>query len=99
MPLGGFPPLRRWCRCVAPARGITDGVQVALCLALGADLVGMAAAVLRPALESAEALLSKLRVVLRQLRIAMFCTGARTVRDLNQACLVRRGGGEECLRS
>jgi len=79
--------------------GITDGVQVALCLALGADLVGMAAAVLRPALESAEALLSKLRVVLRQLRIAMFCTGARTVQDLNRACLVRREGGEECLRS
>ena len=58
------------------------GIQAALCLALGADLVGMAHALLRPAAESAEAVTRRLELTLRQLRIAMFCAGARTIADL-----------------
>ena len=63
--------------------GIADGVQVALCLALGADLVGLAQALLRPAIESTEALMETLDIILRQLRIAMFACGAPTIKALD----------------
>ena len=62
--------------------GITNGVEVALCLALGADLVGLAQALLPSAMDSLEAAIEKLTIILRQLRIAMFCTGARYITDL-----------------
>lgn len=68
--------------CIASG-GVTNGVEAAICLALGADLVGMAHTLLPAASESSEALLEKLNVVLRQLRIAMFCSGARTIGDLD----------------
>jgi isopentenyl-diphosphate delta-isomerase len=68
--------------------GITDGVEVAKCLALGAGLAGIAQPLLRPAMESAEAVKAKLGVVLRQLRVAMFCAGARTLADLDRTRLM-----------
>lgn len=70
--------------------GVTNGVEAATCLALGANLVGMAHALLRPATESAEAISEKLTIVLRQLRTAMFCAGARTIDRLDRACLTTR---------
>ncbi len=70
--------------------GITDGVSAAKCLALGADLVGMAYPLLRPATESATAVTEKLAVILRQLCIAMFCTGARSLADLDRSHLLTR---------
>jgi isopentenyl-diphosphate delta-isomerase len=70
--------------------GIKDGVEVAKCLALGANLAGIAQPLLRPAMDSSEAVSGQLRVFLRQLRVAMFCTGARTVADLDSSRLVLR---------
>jgi isopentenyl-diphosphate Delta-isomerase len=72
---------------VIASGGITDGVQVAIALALGADLAGLAHALLHPAMESAAAIVARLQVILRQLRVAMFCTGARTLTELNGAHL------------
>ncbi|OGO06521.1 MAG: type 2 isopentenyl-diphosphate Delta-isomerase [Chloroflexi bacterium RBG_13_56_8] len=63
--------------------GVTNGVEVAICLALGGDMVGMAHSLLAPAVDSLAAVVEKLRVVLMQLRVAMFCTGARTIADLD----------------
>lgn len=71
--------------------GVTNGVEAAKCLALGADLVGMAHALLHPAAESREAIVEKLRVVSLQLRAAMFCSGARSIPDLDSARLCVRG--------
>jgi isopentenyl-diphosphate delta-isomerase len=62
--------------------GVRDGVDVAKAVALGADLVGIAGPFLRAAAEGREAaadLATELRDVLR---VAMFCVGAPTVRDL-----------------
>lgn len=70
--------------------GIGTGVQVALCLALGANLAGMAGALLGPALESSQSVLATLRAIVRQLRTAMFCCGAATVADLNAQRMVRQ---------
>ncbi|MHB1293607.1 MAG: type 2 isopentenyl-diphosphate Delta-isomerase [Anaerolineae bacterium] len=70
--------------------GIRNGVEVALCLALGADLVGLAMPLLRPALDSSASVLEAIEIVLRQLRIALFCTGAATVGALDSSRITRR---------
>lgn len=72
---------------VIASGGILDGVAAAVSLALGANLVGMAATLLRPATDSVDAVVRRLGVIVRQLRIAMFCTGARTIAELDSAHL------------
>jgi isopentenyl-diphosphate delta-isomerase len=62
--------------------GIETGVDAAKCVALGADLVGLAWPLLRPALHSAEGVREALEVIQHALRIAMFCIGAPDVRSL-----------------
>lgn len=71
--------------------GVCDGVEAGICLALGAQLVGIAIAVLRPATESEEAVIERVGAIVRQLRTAMFCVGARTVADLGPQHLSVRG--------
>jgi len=70
--------------------GIKDGGEIAKCLALGANLAGIAQPLLRPAMDSPEAVSGQLRIILRQLRVAMFCAGARTVADLDSSRIVLR---------
>ena len=67
-----------------------NGIDAAKCLALGADLVGMAYPFRAAATESAEAVEAKLRRSIQELRIAMFCAGAGSVAALRQAVLRRR---------
>lgn len=69
--------------------GIRDGLDVAKCLALGANLVGMAHALLESAATSLEALHTRLEVAIRQLRVAMFCSGARTLVALDASRLAK----------
>jgi isopentenyl-diphosphate delta-isomerase len=56
--------------------GIVSGVDVAKCVALGADVVSVALPLLRPALDSVQAVIDELSVILQGLRISMFCVGA-----------------------
>ena len=62
--------------------GIETGIDVAKCLALGANLAGLAWPLLRPALLSSEAVIGELEVIIQTLRVAMFCIGAPSVADL-----------------
>ncbi|HLH25297.1 MAG TPA: type 2 isopentenyl-diphosphate Delta-isomerase [Chloroflexota bacterium] len=64
--------------------GIGSGIDVAKALALGADLVGIAGPFLRAATEPGDAAASLARELIETLRIAMFCLGARAIRDLQQ---------------
>ncbi|MHB0856923.1 MAG: type 2 isopentenyl-diphosphate Delta-isomerase [Anaerolineae bacterium] len=75
---------------VIASGGIRNGVEAALCLALGADMVGMAIALLRSALESTEAVVNRIEIILRQLRIATWCAGAASVTDLDASRITRR---------
>jgi len=70
--------------------GIRNGIDAAKAFALGADLVGMAYPFLEPATESAERVVRKIDRIVRELRIAMLCAGARTIEELGQVTLVRR---------
>jgi isopentenyl-diphosphate delta-isomerase len=65
--------------------GIRDGVQIAKALALGADLAGLALPFLRAADDSDAAVAALIDELVTTLRIALFATGSRNVRDLRDA--------------
>jgi isopentenyl-diphosphate delta-isomerase len=62
--------------------GIRDGIDVAKSVALGATLVGFAGVMLRAADQSPDALDETIRIIQRQLEIAMMCSGAATIPQL-----------------
>lgn len=76
---------------VVGSGGVRNGIDVAKAIALGADIVGLAYPFLRAAVESADAVEAKVLRTLRELRICMFCTGARTLADLRNVQLIDRG--------
>jgi isopentenyl-diphosphate delta-isomerase len=76
-------------RLVFASGGMRDGIQAAKAIALGADLVGIAQPFLEAASESEQALEDAARLVVEQLRVAMFCAGARTLGDLRRTPLER----------
>jgi isopentenyl-diphosphate delta-isomerase len=79
-----------WARDACPeatiigSGGIRNGVDVAKVLALGADLAGLALPFLKAAEESIEAVDTVIEQLVRELRISMFCIGARTIQELQQ---------------
>ncbi len=70
--------------------GVRNGLDMAKAIALGADLVGLAYPFLAAALESPEAVEGRIRRTLRELRICMFCVGARTLEQLRRVPLIER---------
>lgn len=70
--------------------GIRSGLDVAKAIALGADLVGLASPFLKPAIESPEAVRSTIHRIDHELKVAMFCAGARTIEELKNAPLYQR---------
>ncbi len=84
-------------RCHAPrlpliaSGGIRSGLDVAKAIALGADAAALALPLLRPALDSAEAVRDVLARVIRELRVAMHCAGVATLAELHALPLAARG--------
>lgn len=76
---------------VIASGGVRNGIDIAKSLALGADLCGMALPFLKPALESDEALTSKVEAIHRELVASMFLCGASKVRDMRSARLLITG--------
>ncbi len=71
--------------------GIRTGPEAAVALALGADLVGLAAPLLAPATVSAQAVEDELQVLIQGLRIAMFAAGLPDIPSLKAARLESEG--------
>jgi len=64
--------------------GLRNGIDIAKCLALNADLCGMAGPFLRPATESAEAVVDEIDAMVQELSVAMFVAGAGSVNALRE---------------
>jgi isopentenyl-diphosphate delta-isomerase len=72
---------------VIASGGIRNGVDAAKCLALGADLCGLAGLFLKAAAKSDEDLQHTAEMLTRQLRIAMFSAGAGEISQLHTKLL------------
>ncbi len=62
--------------------GLRTGIDIVKCLALGANMGGMAGTFLKAADESLETTINTMRMIVDQIRIAMFASGARRLNDL-----------------
>jgi isopentenyl-diphosphate delta-isomerase len=84
-------------RAVAPkvpliaSGGLRSGVEAATAIALGADLAGFAAPLLRAAAASETGAHEMLLALVDELRVSMFCCGAGDIARLQQAELVAAG--------
>ncbi len=73
--------------------GLRNGLDLAKAIALGASLGGMAYPFLKAADQGPDVLLETISRTIRELKICMFCVGARTIDDLRRVELLRPGGG------
>jgi isopentenyl-diphosphate delta-isomerase len=73
--------------------GLRNGVEAATAIALGADLVGFAAPLLRAAVVSETGAHEMLTALVEELRVSMFCCGASDLGQLKQAAIM-----SECPR-
>jgi isopentenyl-diphosphate delta-isomerase len=64
--------------------GIETGIDIAKCIALGADLAAVALPLLRPALLSVQAVIETLETIIQTLRVAMFCIGVPNIAALQK---------------
>jgi len=87
----------QYCRTAAPdlpifaSGGIRSGIDVAKCIALGANLVGFAGEFLRAADNGGVAGVVELaETITEELRVSMFCSGAANLRALSQTPLLRQ---------
>ncbi|MDX1521282.1 MAG: type 2 isopentenyl-diphosphate Delta-isomerase [Anaerolineae bacterium] len=62
--------------------GLRNGLDIAKCIALGANLGGMAGPFLKAAVKSTEAVHDEIEIARAELRVAMFGIGAATIDDL-----------------
>ena len=84
---------------VIASGGIRTGLDVAKCLALGADMAAMAWPVLKEAVKGSGAVKALLRAVMEELRAALFITGCKKVGDLRAVPLVLTGPLAEWARA
>ncbi len=65
--------------------GLRNGVDIAKCVALGADLGGVASPFLKTAVVSTDETIRLIRCYKREIQICLFATGSRTLADLGCA--------------
>jgi len=70
--------------------GIRNGIDVAKSIALGADMAGIAAPMLKAASISAEAVVMSIREIVEVLKISMFCISAASVNELKKSPFLKK---------
>jgi isopentenyl-diphosphate delta-isomerase len=76
-------------KTIIASGGLRDGIDIAKCIALGAVAGGMAGPFLKAADQSVEAADQLIRELSAQIRIAMLCSGASTVAQLQETPLLK----------
>ncbi len=71
--------------------GLRNGLEVAKCIALGADMCGMAYPFLRKAADSKESLFEFANMITEELKSAMFLVGAKNIKDLKSSRYILTG--------
>lgn len=71
-------------RLVVGSGGVRTGMDVAVGIALGADVVALAKPLLEAAAEGEDATVRALELLIYELRVICFCTGARSVEELRR---------------
>jgi isopentenyl-diphosphate delta-isomerase len=69
--------------------GLRDGIDIAKCIALGATLGGMASPFLKAANRSLESTIETIRLIQRQIQVAMFAVGAGNIDLLRKTPLIK----------
>ncbi len=82
--VSGAPGLK-----VIASGGLRDGVDIAKCIALGALAGGIAGPFLKAADQSVEAVSELIRELSAQIRIAMLCSGAKNIAELQKTPLLK----------
>jgi isopentenyl-diphosphate delta-isomerase len=79
-------------RLVVASGGIRGGLDVAVAVALGADVAALARPLLAAADQGEDEVVRALEAIVFELRAVCFCTGARDVRALRHVRVLRPGG-------
>ncbi len=79
--------------------GLRSGIDIAKSVALGACLGGMALPLLKPAMQGEDDLFAAIDTIHRQLRVAMFLTGSRTLQDLTRTHVYITGLSREMIEN
>jgi len=72
--------------------GLRNGIDIAKCLALGANIGGMAGVLLKAAADSLEVTQQVMAMIIDQIKIAMFACGAQSLVDLTPEKLTKTSG-------
>jgi isopentenyl-diphosphate Delta-isomerase len=73
---------------VIASGGIRNGIEAAKCVALGANLCGMAGRLLRAGAKSTETAIAEINEIEEEMRIAMFASGHRNLLSLSKSKLI-----------
>jgi len=85
----------QFCRAAAPhlpifaSGGLKNGLDIAKCIALGANVGGLAGEFLRAAVQGVEAVVELADTITTELKITMLCAGAKDLTALGQTPLYR----------
>ncbi len=70
--------------------GIRNGIEIAKCIALGANLAGMASPFLKAAVKSVEDVVQTIQTIKQEIQITMFACAAPDIPTLQKVPLIRR---------
>lgn len=70
--------------------GLKNGVEIAKCIALGADMCGLAGYFLRAATQSLEAIEDAIDIIIQQIQITMFSIGVSNIQSLKYTQKLRK---------